>query len=124
MQKVYTSRQQMLLDLSENSNIDYEKTFRARELAFVTKDGKEFWSPVWHLYIKSLIENADAKLVHEGCHKYPRSYILLFKDEGQEVESQQEKEELVEPQTDKEEVVDSETEEQEVKKPRGRQPKK
>jgi hypothetical protein len=116
MQKVYTSRQQMLLDLSENSNIDYEKTFRARELAFVTKDGKEFWSPVWHLYIKSLIENADAKLVHEGCHKYPRSYILLFKDEGQEI---------VEPQTDKEEeVVDSENEEQEVKKPRGRQPKK
>lgn len=114
MQKVYTSRQQMLLDLSENSNIDYEKTFRARELAFVTKDGKEFWSPVWHLYIKSLIENADAKLVHEGCHKYPRSYILLFKDEGQDVESQQEKEE----------VVDSENEEQEVKKPRGRQPKK
>lgn len=115
MQKVYTSRQQMLLDLSENSNIDYEKTFRARELAFVTKDGKEFWSPVWHLYIKSLIENADAKLVHEGCHKYPRSYILLFKDEG---------EELVKSQTDKEEVVDSEAEEQEVKKPRGRQPKK
>ena len=33
MQKVYTSRQQMLLDLSEHSSIDYEKTFRARELA-------------------------------------------------------------------------------------------
>ncbi len=117
MQKVYASRQQMLLDLSENSNIDYEKTFRARELAFVTKDGKEFWSPVWHLYIKSLIENADAKLVHEGCHKYPRSYILLFKDEQLEVESQPDNQE-------KEEAVDSESAEQEVKKPRGRQSKK
>lgn len=117
MQKVYTSRQQMLLDLSEHSNIDYEKTFRARELAFVTKDGKEFWSPVWHLYIQSLIENADAKLVHEGCHKYPRSYILLFKDEDQEVESQPDKQE-------KEEAVNLESSEQEAKKPRGRQAKK
>lgn len=119
MQKVYTSRQQMLLDLSKNSNIDYEKTFRARELAFVTKDGKEFWSPVWHLYIQSLIENAEAKLVHEGCHKYPRSYILLFKDEQQEVESKVDRQEKQE-----EGFVDSETEEQETKKPRGRQSKK
>lgn len=115
MQKVYTSRQQMLLDLSEHSNIDYEKTFRARELAFVTKDGKEFWSPVWHLYIQSLVENADAKLVQEGCHKYPRSYILLFKDE----------QEITQNNTDKkEDVVVSDTEEQEAKKPRGRQSKK
>lgn len=115
MQKVYTSRQQMLLDLSEHSNIDYEKTFRARELAFVTKDGKEFWSPVWHLYIQSLIENADAKLVHEGCHKYPRSYILLFKDEQEIPQAHTNK---------KEDVVGSDTEEHETKKSRGRQSKK
>lgn len=70
----------MLKDLAEYSDIDYEKTFQSRDLAFVTKEGKEFWSPVWHLYVQSLIENANAKLIAEGCHKYPRSYILLFKE--------------------------------------------
>lgn len=76
----------MLKDLAEHSDIDYEKTFQARELAFVTKDGKEFWSPVWHLYIQSLINNAGAKLVAEGCHKYPRSYIMLYKEKEQKPE--------------------------------------
>lgn len=102
MQKTYTSRQQMLLDLSEHSNIDYEKTFRARELAFVTKDGKEFWAPVWHLYIRNLIEFADAQLIAEGCQKYPRTYILLYKDKKEEQESVVVTNEKVE-QVDKEE---------------------
>lgn len=90
MQKVYTSRQQMLQDLANYSNIDYEKTFSSRELAFVTKDGKEFWAPVWHLYIKNLIEQADAQLVAEGCQKYPRTYILLYKEQQEIKEVQKE----------------------------------
>lgn len=95
MQKVYTSRQQMLQDLAEYSNIDYEKTFSSRELAFVTKDGKEFWAPVWHLYIKNLIEHADAQLVAEGCQKYPRTYILLYKENQSNDKVEQETETVV-----------------------------
>ncbi|WAW11428.1 hypothetical protein vBAcePPAc_0051 [Aeromonas phage vB_AceP_PAc] len=102
MQKVYTSRQKLIEDLSKNSDIDYEKTFSARELAFVTKNGEHYWFPVWHLYVKGLIEFANAKLVLEGCHKYPRTYIMLYKN------AQDEQKELdTEPETKTEEDLES-----------------
>lgn len=88
MQKVYTSRQKLIEDLSQHSDIDYEKTFSARELAFITKDGKQYWFPVWHLYVQGLIEFANAKLVLEGCHKYPRTYIMLYKDSDKDTKEQ------------------------------------
>lgn len=80
MQKVYDSRQKLIEDLAKHSDIDYEKTFGARELAFITKSGEQYWFPVWHLYVRGLIEFANADLVLEGCHKYPRTYIMLYKD--------------------------------------------
>lgn len=92
MQKVYTSRQKLIEDLAKNSNIDYEKTFSARELAFITKDGKQYWFPVWHLYVQGLIEFANANLVLEGCHKYPRTYIMLYKDSQDSSKEQKETE--------------------------------
>lgn len=106
MQKSFVTRQQFLAALAEHSNIDYEKTFNCRELAFVTKDGQEYWAPSWNVYIQQLIEFADAQIVPEGCHKYPRTYIILFKDEKakdveevstEKVETPEESEEAVKP---------------------------
>lgn len=114
MKKKYPTKIEMIKDLSEMADVDYEKTLLARHNSFFTKDGRSFVAPVFPLMVKLLNEHANANLKEDECFSLPRGFILTFK----------EKEEIVEPKTDKEEVVDSESSEQEIKKPRGRQPKK
>src|SRR5574343_483473 len=84
MQKIYykytNARQLFLSDLDKCSKIDYEKSFFAPDLCFVTKDGKEYWAPSFNVYIQQLVEFAEAPLIPEGCFSYAQHNIILFKD--------------------------------------------
>lgn len=119
MKKRYPTKIEMIKDLSEMADVDYEKTLFARHNSFFTKDGRSFVAPVFPLMVKLLNEHANANLKEDECFSLPRGFILTFKDEHSEVESKLDSEE-------KEDKSDDsvKTEEQETKKPRGRQSKK
>ena len=132
MKKRYPTKIEMIKDLSEMADVDYEKTLFARHNSFFTKDGRSFVAPVFPLMVKLLNEHANANLKEDECFSLPRGFILAFKEKEEIVADTQvsDDEEVVEqqPVEDKPEQNETDesvkTEEQEIKKPRGRQSKK
>lgn len=103
MRKIYPTKIEMVRDLSEKANVDYELTLKARHNSFFTKDGVGYSAAVFPSMVKLLNEYADANLKEDECFSLSRGYILTFKQKSEDVVVNDNVETLEVIDTDKEE---------------------
>lgn len=114
MRKTYPTKIEMIKDLSEKANVDYEQTLKARHNSFFTKDGVGYAAPVFPIMVKLLNEHANANLKEDECFSLPRGFILTFN----EVEVKPVKEPVIEKIEEKQPEQIEPEEKQEVEKPK------